>query len=218
MKVSVLLASAAMLFFASQAQAEEVYLFGFSPSGSSVLDTNIVSNINAFTHGWFEDNGVHEAGNNNYIAGVTAGHEYRDYFSFDSLIGATSASVTIGNDPAIGLSLGGHSSVTWTLYDLGTDINTNQDYSDTSIFNDLGTGVVYGSVTVFGPTDHVTVNLNSAGLAALNKAGDTGSEFNFGGRLTFSGGAVPEPATWALMLTGFGLAGVALRRRRVSVA
>jgi hypothetical protein len=27
-------------------------------------------------------------------------------------------------------------------------------------------------------------------------------------------GPVPEPATWAMMLTGFGLAGVALRRRR----
>lgn len=29
-------------------------------------------------------------------------------------------------------------------------------------------------------------------------------------------GPVPEPATWALMLAGFGLAGSALRRRRVS--
>ncbi|MEO8812940.1 MAG: PEPxxWA-CTERM sorting domain-containing protein [Caulobacteraceae bacterium] len=28
------------------------------------------------------------------------------------------------------------------------------------------------------------------------------------------GGGVPEPATWALMLTGFGLAGAAVRRRR----
>jgi hypothetical protein len=27
-------------------------------------------------------------------------------------------------------------------------------------------------------------------------------------------GAVPEPATWAMMITGFGMAGVALRRRR----
>ena len=28
------------------------------------------------------------------------------------------------------------------------------------------------------------------------------------------GGAVPEPATWAMMITGFGLAGASLRRRR----
>jgi len=31
-------------------------------------------------------------------------------------------------------------------------------------------------------------------------------------------GAVPEPATWAMMVAGFGVAGVALRRRRKAVA
>lgn len=30
----------------------------------------------------------------------------------------------------------------------------------------------------------------------------------------YAGGAVPEPAAWALMISGFGLMGVALRRRR----
>lgn len=28
--------------------------------------------------------------------------------------------------------------------------------------------------------------------------------------------AVPEPATWAMMITGFGLAGMAVRRRRLA--
>ena len=28
--------------------------------------------------------------------------------------------------------------------------------------------------------------------------------------------AVPEPTTWALMITGFGLAGAALRRRKLA--
>ena len=40
-------------------------------------------------------------------------------------------------------------------------------------------------------------------------------------KLIFSyngGGAVPEPATWALMITGFGLVGATLRRRRVVAA
>ena len=32
-------------------------------------------------------------------------------------------------------------------------------------------------------------------------------------RFAVSGGAVPEPATWALLITGFGLAGASLRRR-----
>jgi hypothetical protein len=31
-------------------------------------------------------------------------------------------------------------------------------------------------------------------------------------------GSVPEPATWATMLSGFGMIGAAMRRRRVSIA
>ena len=35
---------------------------------------------------------------------------------------------------------------------------------------------------------------------------------------TFNGGSVPEPATWAMMIAGFGLAGATLRRRRAVTA
>jgi len=31
-------------------------------------------------------------------------------------------------------------------------------------------------------------------------------------------GAVPEPASWALMIAGFGLVGIAMRRRQVSIS
>lgn len=54
----------------------------------------------------------------------------------------------------------------------------------------------------------------SGGGTGLGFYGDARLD-NFG-----SGGvaSVPEPTTWALMLGGFGLAGVALRRRRTAIA
>lgn len=39
-------------------------------------------------------------------------------------------------------------------------------------------------------------------------------EWTFVSEITFDGAAVPEPATWGLMISGFGLAGGMLRRRR----
>jgi hypothetical protein len=39
------------------------------------------------------------------------------------------------------------------------------------------------------------------------------SEITFDGK---AGGGVPEPATWAMLITGFGMAGSALRRRRAA--
>lgn len=48
-----------------------------------------------------------------------------------------------------------------------------------------------------------------------NFLGAQNAALNFGAFGAGAGlGAVPEPAAWALMLTGFGFAGVALRRRR----
>ncbi|MBI1196275.1 MAG: PEP-CTERM sorting domain-containing protein [Phenylobacterium sp.] len=43
---------------------------------------------------------------------------------------------------------------------------------------------------------------------------DTGFDYRYA-YVEPGSGAVPEPATWALMLTGFGLGGTMLRSRRV---
>jgi len=45
-----------------------------------------------------------------------------------------------------------------------------------------------------------------------------GCRINVGSAVTFAvSGGVPEPATWALMLLGFGAIGIALRRRSTTV-
>ncbi len=72
-------------------------------------------------------------------------------------------------------------------------------------------------------------NQQNAASNGLFQAWTTGSDYITG--LTFAStgnsfevddisgtSAVPEPATWAMMITGFGLAGAAIRRRRTSFA
>lgn len=41
-------------------------------------------------------------------------------------------------------------------------------------------------------------------------------DITFGSDVPGGGGVVPEPATWAMMIAGFGLVGAAMRRRRTS--
>lgn len=66
-------------------------------------------------------------------------------------------------------------------------------------------------------TSHQVKFSANAGDTIMFKA--TGASDSYGGYLdniTISS-AVPEPATWAMMITGFGLAGSAIRRRRVAL-
>ncbi len=55
-------------------------------------------------------------------------------------------------------------------------------------------------------------------LTFFEPSGDIYDQY-WGDVVSFAGVGVPEPATWALMITGFGLTGASLRRRRaVTVA
>lgn len=51
-----------------------------------------------------------------------------------------------------------------------------------------------------------------AGSYTFTIKGTRGLTGSFGGSVTF--GAVPEPATWAMMILGLGVAGAAMRRRQ----
>jgi hypothetical protein len=107
----------------------------------------------------------------------------------------------------------------------------------------LGTGSLYGArgFTTADSFTFVSIDLNSAGVAALT----SGGTFRVSGRVTnatFDAGlpnhlvfgmspdrqvfldfdtvvaAVPEPASWAMLITGFGLTGAVMRRRRMAFA
>lgn len=113
-----------------------------------------------------------------------------------------SGSSLISSRTAIGTQFG---------YDL-----TAEGYSLPSVA--LGAGSYF--IAVQGVSSQFSVFL--AGASAFNGAFETddgGASFYAGYRgfngiaVSLSGGAVPEPASWALMIAGFGLVGAAMRRR-----
>jgi hypothetical protein len=102
-------------------------------------------------------------------------------------------------------------SFNWGSVDTYNTLTIHWSGGDESVFGNPGGGGQTGSTT-----------------NGLFQAWTTGGDYITG--LTFasssnsfeideiSGSAVPEPATWAMMITGFGLAGVAIRRRRTTFA
>ena len=86
--------------------------------------------------------------------------------------------------------------------------------------------VLFGGSQLFTATNSSTFGYTNFATTAVASGASTNLVFNFRhdpsffhldnvsvtpGRVT---GAVPEPATWAMMLIGFGAIGVSLRRRR----
>lgn len=57
--------------------------------------------------------------------------------------------------------------------------------------------------------------LNTIEVKGVTSAQDVAATYT--GTATFSAAAVPEPASWALMIGGFGLIGAAMRRRRTGL-
>jgi len=89
---------------------------------------------------------------------------------------------------------------------------------DTALYNALGSGTLYGSFNLDASdsSSTLTFTLNAAGIADLNSAIADHRDFAIAGSLATSS-PTPEPASWALMLGGFGLVGGAMRRRKVAL-
>jgi len=156
--------------------------------GALALITGAASaqTINTTDRGWYNEFGLHQTTNDNYVVGAAdseGGSLFRNFFVFDipTLSGSdyTSAILRLYN-PA---SLVGVTE-TFELWSYEGDIAKLVDGTGgPAAVEDLGDGTVLGTVSIDTAVANVVeISLNSAGLAAVNAK--KGQQIAFGGTLT----------------------------------
>lgn len=105
-------------------------------------------------------------------------------------------------------------------------VSSSWDFSTPGVVRFSGVYALTGASSVIGINNSLLASVNASSLADFASTShfrlSTPSNVSFtsasgvflSGLGGGTGGGVPEPATWALMLAGFGLVGSALRRRR----
>ena len=171
--------------------------------------------------------------------GLTPGQT--DYANFDTTFGTYGTTGTAGiytgtsgsaAEPAFGdqgddyFAVLGGGSATFTfgsgVSSFGFDLGSADDYNSilvtfvggaTQLFSGAllnPPGPATGNQSIAGTNGRVTIFNNGMGAITSAQFASTSNSFEFD---NIGVAAVPEPATWAMMILGFGLVGGALRRR-----
>ncbi len=105
-----------------------------------------------------------------------------------------------------------------TLTSATIKIGSISDLDFTSVTLSGPNGVSpFSLITNGGPDNEDRASVKTSltpGNYVLTIMGNSGGRGQYGGNVAFDVGAVPEPATWGMMILGMGLVGGGLRRRR----
>lgn len=91
----------------------------------------------------------------------------------------------------------------------GNNQRTNIDFTSVTL-NGVAFDVLSTGVQEF--RNLLNQNIVSGGTNTISVTGVSGGDAAFSGNLSFAA-AVPEPATWAMMILGFGVVGAGMRSR-----
>ena len=124
-----------------------------------------------------------------------------------------------GNNPSIFFALNNPGTIKLNSFNLGGWPNTSRN-TQVTIFDGLGATLFSSGPITVGANGMSTLfspNLSSSNGIGINwgpdgfNVGIDNIDYTFEGAVA---GAVPEPATWAMMISGFGLVGASMRRSR----
>jgi hypothetical protein len=158
---------------------------------SQMFSESQLIEIGAIDSGWYTDSGFHGPDNTNYVVGECYLPQcpnlviFRNFFVFN-LSGISgeilSASLVIEN-PMNGYN-SNDPSETWTIFEVNTPISALVAGGSglTDIYEDLGSGPMFGNAVVTPTSSLVQVDLNQAGIDALNAK--IGEQFAIGGAIT----------------------------------
>jgi hypothetical protein len=106
--------------------------------------------------------------------------------------------------------------ITGDVFFLSGDFNVNTTFYAGGA-GDVQNDGFYGSAWLDASYSKVALNVGPGSYSfSITGAGEGGIPAGLGVRLDTVSGGVPEPATWGMMILGFGLVGLSARRRRMT--
>lgn len=97
-------------------------------------------------------------------------------------------------------------------FDLGSGLRAD-GFSVTAIYRDVDPSRPLSPADVIDPAGNLLNSASYAGSTGVPGATSASVAGPYDGTFTEVAGAVPEPATWAMMVVGFGVIGAGMRRR-----